>query len=531
MNLLKNQNKFEKKLQEQIGGMEIKPSDAHWEKLAQNLPPDNFEKIMLDKLENIRLDPYPETWTNIEQHLPLPRPVNKKYLYYSLLFFMLSVGVIAVYFMNTQKEINKIPPFENKENIVNKDQVKTILKSNENGRSGSSTSKVKNNEILKGQKMLAFNQGDHQKHIIPTVPLEKVLVNKKEEKTETLTVDDHIKLSNAVAEIDQAPLLSSKTENLKENKIENISAGDLIPIPAITSEKNKNSINNSLVISVEPLAQKTAEKKEDENKSMITIPKKDSLAILDNLPSVSERVNVSNYSSDKPSFFSFTSFAGTTLSFSRYVAPQNSYGSFDKNIALRKELETPVPDLSAGFILNYDVSKRFSISSGLVLTNFRQEFRYDTVAPQSQLNTVQQDAKYIHQQDSITNAKVQTADIKYSFTEIPVYVTYKAFHSRKFEIDIQGGFSYAFISGINAYIINQNNVGVMVLNGPDDFPKIKGTAFITLQPMFAYKMSDDVSIGIMPTYKSSLGSIIQNQYWVQQYPYFIGLHVFLRKKF
>jgi hypothetical protein len=47
----------------------------------------------------------------------------------------------------------------------------------------------------------------------------------------------------------------------------------------------------------------------------------------------------------------------------------------------------------------------------------------------------------------------------------------------------------------------------------------------------AMRINSSVSLGLMPQFKMSLNSMVDNPDWVQQRPSLIGLHVFLRKRF
>ncbi|MBU3662776.1 MAG: hypothetical protein FGM41_06205, partial [Bacteroidetes bacterium] len=70
MNPLKKQNSFEQKLRENIDGMEFKPSDALWDKIAQNMGTDTFEPKLQEKLANFTVEPTQETWDKVESQLP-----------------------------------------------------------------------------------------------------------------------------------------------------------------------------------------------------------------------------------------------------------------------------------------------------------------------------------------------------------------------------------------------------------------------------------------------------------------------------
>jgi hypothetical protein len=70
MNPLKKQNSFEQKLRENLDGMEFKPSDALWDKIAQNMGTDTFEPKLQEKLANYTVEPTQETWDKVASQLP-----------------------------------------------------------------------------------------------------------------------------------------------------------------------------------------------------------------------------------------------------------------------------------------------------------------------------------------------------------------------------------------------------------------------------------------------------------------------------
>ena len=125
-----------------------------------------------------------------------------------------------------------------------------------------------------------------------------------------------------------------------------------------------------------------------------------------------------------------------------------------------------------------------------------------------------------------------STSLKYSFTEIPLFITYKATETQNFELAFQTGLGIGFVTGINTYIINTNNIGVYEVTNKDDFPAFKNTLFFSFQPQFTYNLnSPGVSIGLMPIIKTSITNIVNDENWLKQYPYNMSVNVFLRKRF
>ncbi|MBP7511707.1 MAG: hypothetical protein KA981_07240, partial [Bacteroidia bacterium] len=70
---MKKQSSFEEKLKKQLDGTEMKPSDALWNRIEQNMYADSFEPALQEKLENYTVDPRKEVWDQVESQLPESR--------------------------------------------------------------------------------------------------------------------------------------------------------------------------------------------------------------------------------------------------------------------------------------------------------------------------------------------------------------------------------------------------------------------------------------------------------------------------
>ena len=87
------------------------------------------------------------------------------------------------------------------------------------------------------------------------------------------------------------------------------------------------------------------------------------------------------------------------------------------------------------------------------------------------------------------------------------------------------------ISSVNAEMVSYDNRGVLLIKDKNAFPGFRDNVFVMVHPTITYSLNDKVSFGVMPTFKYSLTSIVKNENWVQQNPYFIGLSVSLRRRF
>ena len=131
----------------------------------------------------------------------------------------------------------------------------------------------------------------------------------------------------------------------------------------------------------------------------------------------------------------------------------------------------------------------------------------------------------------IINGNSNTNHIKYTWTEIPITLTYSFSHKNKFGIELTAGLSYAIITKVDAAYVSYDNVGVLIVNDENRFPGIRNNFFAQFNPSVTYKVNDLVTIGASPTFKYSLTSITANENWVNQNPYFFGFCASIQRRF
>ena len=208
----------------------------------------------------------------------------------------------------------------------------------------------------------------------------------------------------------------------------------------------------------------------------------------------------------------------------------NDKGNSTTNQLLREKTENSESEITGGFLIGYDLTKRFTISSGLILANFKQAMNFSKEKAKNPTGNFEENLIYFN--DTITTGNTNSTTLKYSFTEIPLLITYKALENQKIELALQTGLGIGFVTGINTYIINTNNIGVYEVTNKDDFPAFKNTLFFSFQPQFTYNLnSPGVSVGLMPIIKTSLTNIVNDENWLKQYPYNMSFNLFLRKRF
>ena len=518
MNPLKNQNKFEDKLKKQLDGMETKPTDDLWEKLAQSLPEDAFEYKVAGKLDTLKITPDPETWAAIERRLPIAIPFYKRRIVLGLAAFLFMLGFLSQYLLQNEISLNN--------NTVNTSTT-------------TQGQKEKDASSIKSNKALTYARSKNENNTIDieaqnTIPQVKPYLRK--------TTRNKSAAIGLLAEGRKAKLAKSEVvERIGNNETNNAENQTSKPNENTTSVLQNDIGNNvsaplsnkdvqSVLKQVELPTTANAEKAEKNTLSIDSVKNVVSPIAIASI----QAANAENYSmpDEMPlSNYSITAFTGYNMCYNHLVNPNTTGKDFTKNIALRNSVEAPTAEWTGAFLANLHLNAKWYLSSGIILTNFRQDLRFGVQKPVNELYGGEDNASYVHNSDSITNGGGQTGIISYSFTEIPFLVSYKFAQKQKFEFEVQGGLSWGILSGANAQMVDQYNVGLLQINGKTDFPPLRNVFFFTVQPMASYKLNSAVNIGVMPTFKTSLNSMVATPYWVQQYPYFVGLNVFIRKRF
>lgn len=537
MSLFRRHKKFEEQLNEQLGDMEYKPSESLWDRIDSGISSDGFEKDVRGKLDQFEQMPSSSTWKRIEAQLPTEKqPSLKRYWLASALAVFSAVAITWV----TRNDVPAPTPsaslteetapapertrniVEPKEETVNKRTPRAPLnvvapqtaalpigetKSERTVRTTSveqptATRQPQNNN--RDRQQIAYKQPETIASTIATsTPAETPVAP-------TVTdIKEDIQPQSMPVKAEQEPVVlaqepvSAATEDIRQEKDPGkvkVAAEVLVPTaltPTILSAKEVGSLNT------------------------------------DSMNYANRQALLKDPSStgDEPGAFSLSIFAGAHMSYSTYDQPANSSLNFDNNIALRKQLERPAIDWAGGFMLDYRLNDKWMVSSGLMMVNFNQQFDYSTQTAVNPAKSSEVGALVSNVSDSFMVGNQYSNRIKYSWNEIPLYINYRLWDHRRVRIDLQGGVSYAFINTIDAGIISYDNKGVLVVKDKEAFPQISNAFFATVQPQVSYAFGETVSVGLVPTFKYSLNSIIGNERWIQQHPYFIGLSACLRKRF
>jgi hypothetical protein len=523
MNLFKKHKKFEEQLQKQLNDMEVKPSLSLWERIDSGLGQNDFELGIQNSIENFEQLPSPENWEKIAAELPAEK-VNIRFLRY---YFM---AVVAILFASGMYVVNKIDQIREKEQ--NSLELETGITNqnfnNSNIQQRYSNIKPAENvelQIQSTKNQLSINNFNKavtatitQNSIVSSTPVYNTITKEyKGSKIKLATPESNVKIDELPSHILANTVINTTTTNpifdnfLIESTEKQDSNNNLQTI--------KNSNDSNIVLTNE-------QTNSIERPREVIQLKPDSTLLAQQIAALKEQPN-----QNEPSPFSISLFVGVHLSYTTYSSPNGSMLNFDQNIAFRKQLERPSIDWAGGFMVDYRLTKKWMLSSGMMMVNFNQKFDYDVTPATSPANPNEIGAPISSPQDSILIGNQYSNRIRYTWTEIPIFINYKVKNAVRWDFDLQGGISYAFINTIDGGMVSYDNKGVLILRGKESFPQISNAVFITAMPQLSCKFGQAVSVGIVPTVKYSLNSIVGNDRWIQQHPYFIGINFCLRKRF
>ncbi len=537
MNLFKNQNKsFEEKLSKQLEDLEYKPSELLWDKISSTIPDDGFETAISESVNSYQPNPTNENWNKIESQLQQKNDYRK--FYWIPLLFLFSAATAYFGYEINKKNDNSIAvnTISKKQLIKQHDEINMPNLDVEK----SDASKLKRKNIIqnirvKGNTNYSSNSTKKQ---ITQATRNKILLPENSAKKIVPFISISNNKNNHHSFINKKSLTHSDTKYIAvitpSKEIRNSLLNDKKPEPQkeITQQNNSTQIQQtSTVIKEQKFENKIIDSAQNNTSSLLALsnvqPSYDSINLL-----TQNNIEKKKTTEDKLTKYSITVLTGMHYCFNYLSAPNNSGINFKDNILLRNKLETPSLDWSGAFLLNYSINEKWKISSGIMVSNFTQEFQYAITTPTSiHKGLPEVGTSYTNSNDSIINGNSYNNRIKYTWTEIPLFITYTFKQKGKFGFDLMGGVSYAFITGVDAAYVSYDNVGLLIVKDKNDFPGVKNNFFVHLYPTLTYQVNPLVSLGVAPTFKMSITSITDNENWVQQHPYFVGLSLSLRRKF
>ncbi len=521
MSLLKNRNnEFERKLQEQLDDTEFKPSESLWGRIDREVNRPEFEQRVEGKIGNYQLKPYPETWEQIEAQLPPPAKSRRRWgaLWVASLSVIFAGAFVGGYLLS-----EKQTPIQSSQMMV--EQLDTQVKSSNDAKqlkpeaSSSRNTETKFEYSTSTKKSIAITSASSVSKGVTSVRVSNKATTKR--------------LTGLIAQGNQSH--SSKAQSRIVNPT-------ILP-PSYSDNDNQESTQKAALApyqtvaditdsSASPIAQVEVNKPTDKLVNEQETPPADTPKVgqLTKLESVTDSAvtNISKNSipSDKSAKISLTVIAGAHLGSMMLKDPN---GQFAENIALRKQVESSELDWSGGFLLDYKLSEKWLVSSGIQFTHLSMSMtfgttttsRYPTIEPGGQLIVM----------DSVTQSGPNNLRIKYSWNEIPLLFTYRFNTQKRLSLETKFGVSYAIVSVVDAAMIAQNNVGVYNLKSEDAFPGFNNLFFAQAFAGIAYRLNESVTLTAMPYAKLSLNNMVSRENWVKQYPLLTGLSVGLRKSF
>ncbi len=551
MNLFRKHKKFEEQLSEQLGDMEVKPSTSLWDRIDANITNDSFESGMQDSLENFEQMPYPETWDKIAAELPETKVRNGLARYYIVAAFavLFASGIYIGNKVGTKQEAAITGQGVKEDNTRNDETIpadlEEIKEQNKAAQKGAQPQPISRNHDVSQKLNKVPNDLIAQNTIVKPSSSAKgnvqpnKVTNPKESSPKL--ADDKSNNKQTMTPAAAAPVVSqpvaamnvvqSNDQVSQPVRSENVSAKNNEPqVPY----NNVPTINNIVVPTSNEQQTESGEQQATNAKQQIQNADAREVAVINpDSQLLAQKIAAINQlpAADELTKFSLSVFAGTYMCYTTYSIPSSATLPFEDNVKLRKQLERPAMDWSGGITIDYRLNKKWMVSGGLMMVNFNQEFNYDISTATQPADPNEVGAPVTNPSDSFIVGNKYSNRIKYSWTEIPVLVNYTIRKGKRVDIDIQAGASYAFISTIDGGMVSYDNKGALILNSKESFPYIQNTFFASLMPQVSYKFGQAVSVGLAPTVKYSITSIIGNNNWIQQHPYFIGMNICLRKQF
>jgi hypothetical protein len=200
-------------------------------------------------------------------------------------------------------------------------------------------------------------------------------------------------------------------------------------------------------------------------------------------------------------------------------------------LAVRKQIETPFLDWNASLLLEYKIAKRWTLSSGINISNFRQQLNFNKQSAQTTAIHSQPTSSYLFVNDTLFSGSNYSGVNTYTFNEFPIWLNYSIKENARFCLDVQFGYALGLLYNVNAYLLDPSGIGLLIANNVETFPKFKAAHFIKIAPGITYKVNQRDEFGLQFNCKAALNSIIAENNWVQQRPYAIGLELRFRRRF
>lgn len=529
MSRLKKQNNLEHKLKHRFNDLEVPPSESLWNRIEQDLSNSALENNLRNQLNNASYTPNDKVWQNLVNQLPEQKK-HKGLGYWLSGITLLAIGFIGGYLAFYQNPASQLT-------VSNTSLNTTVLAEPTTTNNNTNVLNAPNTQAVK-QKESTIS-GNQQESVQTT----QALVQTENNKTENTIKNLANKPANNMANTPKTNTLLPQNQLKKPGKQIRYKQNNNVTNKAFTFNNladsvTKTSLNSpiSATANAEKVLVKEQQNKPENNRDVIEI--KD-IPPLKNTNSDST-ITVSSAATDayvKPedelSKFGLTAIVGLQATGMALNMPKNDVYNLNKTYQLRTELEKAAVTWTGGFLVNYHLNKNIILSSGVTINNIKQTLSYNLTTPSGSTDTnkIQPPYAYLHATDSVVNGTTRSLENTYSYTEIPVQVTYILGSKSKINAEFHAGVSYALIGSVNTYMPDASCIGFMQIADRNQFPEFKHVWMAFGGIGASYKINSGLFIGANLFGKTALNSMVGNNRWIQQTPYMAGINLFIRKRF
>ncbi len=211
--------------------------------------------------------------------------------------------------------------------------------------------------------------------------------------------------------------------------------------------------------------------------------------------------------------------------------PGNSFiekqGMVARNRDLRESMEQAGSSFTQSLWVEYKPFEHWSFSSGISMVQSTQNLSFnvqnvfdDSIrGPQDfpESGSAAAGGHYLFANDSILPGNNATATNKYYAREIPLYINYHYALNEKLSLQASIGISYRWVRSASVFMADIDNVGILRLDGPENYPGIRSTFHFQGGVGLNYRFNDYFNIQAMPSMSYSMQSNIRFSQYVQQY--------------
>ncbi len=217
----------------------------------------------------------------------------------------------------------------------------------------------------------------------------------------------------------------------------------------------------------------------------------------------------------------------------------------ESNKNLRNSINKMGFSYTTGFGLKMNMAQDFRLKTGYYFTQVSQVMYYKVEAAQCNCGQVvylsQLDPKLteaINTGDTISKGNTNSFTNRYSLREIPLIIEYARptlkYHNVNYLLNI--GFSYMYMSGIDAQIPDADNVGFISSSfnktaNVSIFPSYHDAFNIIAGGGLLLKAKRNVEYMLAPQFKMAVTSLSKNNRWLREYPWQMQVAFGIGKRF